>query len=285
MLMQTQRTLVVWICGFAAALCACQTPIHTSMGIQPDFEGINPAAIIAIPTFTVPDPSSPNAAIDPAILSGDRVISKVEEAVLRSFSNQPNIHGYSFSAISKIIKNSPHELSTKKPEVPKTNTAKQNPALWNRMYTTVKSVSAKMSSLDIRDRLSVTSACSTMENMVDFYVNCLLPDKSWLPLLNALSAQAFHADSALFVFVDDLRSDVEKKNKKETYSNYFSVSVMLVDTNNGKLMWSRHRKNTASNNNPSMGFPSWEKLIDNTINEDFWTGFPGRLVRQEENKK
>ncbi|APJ04895.1 hypothetical protein [Silvanigrella aquatica] len=236
---------------------SCQTAKWTPSGIQEGYEAVNPASVIAIPVFMLPDPSK-SSSIDPAIVNTHQIISKIQEKVIQSFNKQPNINGHSFAAVSNIIGNT-------------------KPSLLDNLNESMKIIANRFKSNETSTRTLITSSCLARKNFLEFYIHCVSPDKLWIENLNTLAAKVLNADTALIVVINDIESNLDV----DIYSINGGFSVLLVDTNNGKLIWGRDGYASLQNPKEKKYYPSWDDLINSIFNEQFWDKFPGRIVNQK----
>lgn len=247
----------ILIVSMSCVLISCQSVKPLPEGIQDGFEAVNPASIIAVPVFMLPDPSK-SSSIDPAIVISEQIVTKLQNKVIQSFNDQPNINGYPFSAVAKGI-----------------GTAKPN--IWDNLDESMKAVAARFNSRDSAERSLITSSCLSRKNFMEFYSFCLSTNSKWISGLNALAARVMNADTALIAVITDIDSSVVD----EQYKIFGSFSVLLVDTNNGKLIWGRDGYSSLINSPDKKYFPSWDELINNVFSEDFWDGFPGRILNKK----
>lgn len=239
--------------ALAAALSvhACRSGPLVAQGIQPEFNAINPSRILAVPLFTLPDPGSPSS-IDVSAFETGNVSAVIEAEVLSAFRNQPGVNGVSFGAVRQALGKSPN--------------------VWNQLDTEMRNTSLKLTSRSPEDRAALSSECLKRKNFVDFYVHCLAKQKTWINALNALSARALNADSALLTVVTSL-----SKNQIEgRYGIEAGIAVVLVDTNTGKLLWGRQNAKRLESSEGTARFPEWKVLFDQLLDEAFWADFPGR---------
>lgn len=234
-------------------LFGCQTT-HLQTGTQSGYSAVNPASIIAVPVLTLANPAKTTSSIDLATISSEQIIPQIEKKVISSFEGQPNINGYPFSVVTKA-------------------TATEKPNIIDELNKTMHAVANRFYSRDIKERLLITSQCFGRSNFIEFYSYCLANETRWLASLNALSARVLNSDSALFIVIDDLNTQV----RKDQYEITASVVVLLIDTNNGKLIWANEKAVTKSNLQNPKTLPSWSALIDEIFTKDFWNEFPGRI--------
>ena len=74
------RFLIVCLSSFVLYSCQSMKPLNK--GIQEGYEAVNPASIIAVPVFLLPDPSK-SSSIDPAIVNTHQLILKVQDKVMQ----------------------------------------------------------------------------------------------------------------------------------------------------------------------------------------------------------
>ena len=266
---------------FCFFVVGCQTQNLMNSGIQPGYEAVNPAAIIAVPIFIMPDPSSEVSSIDPSLLITEKLIPSLEDKIMDSFNGQPNINGYQFSAVKKAIGYNQPVVNKTQPAKAKTQPAKVKelliPSVWDSLDSTMKTVGSRFSSRDIKTRLLITPSCLARKNFIDFYSFCVADESVWLTSLNLLSAKVLNADSALITVITDLEDKVVDKKYQVTGG----LAVMLVDTNNGKLIWGNYQKETLENSADKKYFPSWGDLLNKILAPDFWQDFPGRIGKNQ----
>lgn len=234
-------------------LFGCQTT-HLKTGTQSSYAAVNPASIIAVPILTIPNPAKATSSIDLATISSEQIIPQIEKKVISSFEGQPHINGYPFSVVKNAIET-------------------EKPSILDGLNKTMHSVANRFSSRDIKERLLITSQCSRRSNFIEFYSYCLANDSNWIDSLNALSARVLNSDSALFIVIDNLNTQIHK----DQYEITASVAVLLIDTNNGKLIWANEKTVTKSSLQNQKTLPSWSALIDEIFTQDFWNEFPGRI--------
>ncbi|MGY3802942.1 hypothetical protein ACWNT8_02610 [Pigmentibacter ruber] len=240
---------------FVTFFYGCQSSKLLNEGIQEGYEAINPASIIAVPTFVLPDPSK-MAVIDPAIINTHQFIPKLEAKVMEAFKDQPNINGYSFTVVNNVI-------------------VKENLDILKNMNQRLIVISSRFSSRESVVRSIITSSCLSRKNFVEFYSYCVAPDNAWISELNKLALKVLNADTALLVILKHLDSNSDN----DIYTLNGGISLLLVDTNNGKLIWGKDKFVTLKNPPEKKYFPSVDELLNSIFNEDFWDGFPGRIQK------
>jgi hypothetical protein len=134
-------------------------------------------------------------------------------------------------------------------------------------------VAQRFSSRDTKERLLITPKCFSRSSFIEFYSYCLSQEKSWLSALNSLSAQTLNADAALITVITNLNDKVVNNQ----YQISTDISVLLVDTNNGKLIWGNSKHAQLVNSNEKAFYPRWQDLFNSIFVPEFWKNFPGRI--------
>lgn len=250
---------MLWVLS-ALGMAACQSAPEVGTGIQPKYAAINPTRILAVTPVAVSLPRLPGSVIDPSILRTLPIMEWVESGVLRAFAGQPAVNGVSFQAVRRSLEQSGSPArSTLVSALESTVGALQRPGAENRGL--------------------VSQECFARRDVLDFYSHCLTQNPLWKKGLNELSAAVLNADAALFTFVTELR--VQPSGDSDL--GQMSVAVLLVDTNNGDLIWSGLARSDSLPLAviPRGGKPSrdWKRITDALMDEPLWTGFPGRLGR------
>lgn len=234
---------------------ACQsTEPLVPQGIQAKYHALNPSRILAVPVFVVPNPAKA-AIIDRGALEVGKALSALESEVLAGFSGQPGVNGISFSTVRKELGKAP------------------NP--WHELEALLTQNSKKVSMLQRHDRTPLPDKCYDRKNMTDFYVYCLTPQIEWKNALNALSVKVYNGDSALLMII----SEANKRVLKERYTVDLTLTALLVDTNNGNLIWSRDTAVSEVAPFAQRSFPEWDFIFNKVFTEKFWADFPGRTPK------
>ena len=247
------RFLIVCLSSFVLYSCQSMKPLNK--GIQEGYEAVNPASIIAVPVFLLPDPSK-SSSIDPAIVNTHQLILKVQDKVMQSFNGQPNINGYSFAAVLNAL-------------------GKDKPTIWDKLNDSMKSVADRFNSSETSTRTLITSSCLARRSFMEYYKYCLAPDSVWIENLNSLAAKVLNADTALIVVITEIKSSY----KEDIYSISGAFSVLLVDTNNGKLIWAKDVNASMLNSIEKKYFPKWDDLLNQVFSDGYWDNFPGRIAK------
>jgi hypothetical protein len=238
-------------------VCACTTVPSLRQGVQPDSVALNPARIAAFPTLLIPHPSEP-ASLDPASLMSGDVVASVESKILAAFRNQPGVNGIAFQTVR--------------------NSLKSNPNLSVGIENEIRNMGQLVNSGSARETLLLTAECRARKNFLDFYKHCLLKSQSWVILLNQFSLAVQNSDSVLIPVVTCL----EKGTTKGQYQIRFAISLLLIDTNSGRLIWGRDVTARIDSAAGAKQFPDIKVAYDKIFTEDFWAEFPGRRAKSED---
>ena len=232
------------------ALCACITAPQTTQGVQEGAEALHVGRILALPPVALPDPSR-IASVDVAVLQGGRVVPLVEEAILAAFRNQPGVRGIGFQVVRERL-GAP-------------------PTPWDGAVAFLEDTSARLASGDLRRQGGLSDACLARTSPSDFYQSCIAKQPAWLAALNKIAARSWNADAALIPLITELTVRQEPQP-----TTTMAVTLLLLDTNSGRLLWTRSRSlETPQSAHESLS-KTWPTLVQYLFGEPLWTDFPGR---------
>ncbi|MBX9703464.1 MAG: hypothetical protein K2X39_04865, partial [Silvanigrellaceae bacterium] len=224
--MKLANKALVLIIFYVVFFISCKTFEPLVPGIQSRYEAINPGAILALPIVYLPDPGH-GVVIDHGLIHSWGINSLLEEKILATFADQPNVHGIDFKSVRKALQQEPMSTSQQEKSIRKTL---QQESLFDPLEKQMLKVAKRFSSTNPAVRSMVSARCLARKNFLDFYQFCLAEDSSWIEGLNKISEKAFHADAAFFTVVNSLSM---KQEVGSTYRIESTVSILLVDTNNG----------------------------------------------------
>lgn len=248
---------IFWRIGvFLGCISACTTVTPVRQGIQPDAVALNPARIAAFPTLTIPHPSE-QSSLDPASLMSGDVVRAVESRILSAFKNQPGVNGIAFQSVRFSLKS--------------------NPKLPTEIDSEIRSMGQLTNSGAARETLLLSAECRSRRNFLDFYKHCLMKSQRWVPLLNQFSMAVQNSDSVLIPVVTSL----EKSTTRGIYSLKFGITLLLIDTNSGRLLWGRDTTVQIDSAQGVKQFPDIKLAYDKIFNEAFWAEFPGRRAKPD----
>jgi hypothetical protein len=240
----------------AVGLSSCASMPPTREGLQNEFLALNPARIAAFSPVLMPHPVW-QTSIDPATVITAQVQNAIEVRILTAFKNQPNVNGVSFQTVRNLLK--------------------QNPRVAADIDTELKNMGQLVHSGSAKETLLLSRECRERKNFLDFYKHCMLSSRKWTPLLNQFSLAVLNSDSVLIPIL----SSLEKSTANNTYVVKLGVSLLLVDTNTGKLIWGRDTQVQSESAPGVKQFPDLNTLLDKLFSEQLWAEFPGRRSRTE----
>jgi hypothetical protein len=249
------QKVVFTLVSSTVLLCSCQS-FHPPLplGLQQGYQARNPASIIAVPVFFLPHPADDLAVVDLSFEVTENIANKIEEKIIDSFIDQPDINGYPFHEVSQVIENSKRHV-------------------WTDLNAILQRTALKLQSHKAFQHSGLKRSCLFRKNFIEFYSYCLASEQSWIESLNRLASFVMNSDAALLVVVTHLQSQV----LDHKYSIRAGCSVLLVDTNNGKLIWGKESSSFLENAVGQEFFPNWRQLIDQMFVPSFWIDFPGRI--------
>jgi hypothetical protein len=181
------------------------------------------------------------------------VCADFDKFVLDGFRDQPYMKGFTPAAVTKLLAASPGGAGL----------LEQFDTNWHHL----------------------SSDCYQCKNFPSFYHHSIQPRDDWRKLLNTFSQLTRNSDAVLIPYV--LYTQQSKINDRGMHQSAISagVGLLLLDTNNGAVLWSgeRHSEFAASNLESSGAanfpeFPKWSSLTSRLLVERLWNDFPGRLI-------
>ncbi len=247
--------LRIFLFLIACLLVACTSKVpHIEYGLQPDQASYVPARIAVAPCQNWPDgaryknlPAS-NASTDDM----RQICEHLDKFIVQGFENQPFMRGFSPRNLLRLLQaaNQPRLLG-------------ELPARW-----------------ETRE-----DDCQDCANAAAFYRLSIEKRPEWRLWLNNLSKSARNADAVLLPFV--LYSYLDNRNDRGLFlaRRAAGVTLLLVDTNYGHLLWAGGRRAEVvqqrlidSPVDREIIAPGNEKLFERLLIEDLLKDFPGRQV-------
>ncbi|SMF71241.1 hypothetical protein [Pseudobacteriovorax antillogorgiicola] len=127
------------------------------------------------------------------------------------------------------------------------------------------------------------SDCKTCANSVSHYKQSIAPRKEWQQWLGRFSRNVYNTDAILVPMV--LYAQKGRSDERGLAIAYrrVGISLLLIDTNNGRLIWAGGRDVQANNRKldsdthlNTLALPSWKQVSSRLLVKDIWTEFPGR---------
>lgn len=233
-------------------LSSCATEKGTQFGVQPDQLAHVPAMSAILPCRIWPQTAlfPKLSATDLPAAESAAVCAAFEKFILEGFTDQPYMRGLSPNVVQQLLKKKGKE-----------GTLAELDSHWAR--------SGK--------------ACSSCQNAPDYYSKVVAPDTAWRQWLNSFSRTAADADSLLIPFVSEAKMGVINDRGLFYAIRSASVVLLLVDSNNGDLIWAG--RNQAESRIPlperpadesKVQLPAWEDVFKRLFQNDIWLDFPGR---------
>ncbi len=127
--------------------------------------------------------------------------------------------------------------------------------------------------------------CQKCLNTPSFYVQSIESRESWRLWLSSFSKAVRNADAILVPFVYYMYQKTYLDRGLLVSKRAAGVSLFLIDTNNGYLLWSGGREAFANNqilvgstNKQKGSWPDWKQVEERLFVEEVWRDFPGRQV-------
>lgn len=181
------------------------------------------------------------------------ICGEFDKFILASFRDQPYMKGFTPSAVGKLLASSADNAQM----------IDQFDSLWHYQ----------------------SGDCHDCDRSSSFYYHSIRPRSEWVTWLNQFSRATRNSDAILLPFI--LYADQTKANDRGMLKSVVSAAVgmLLVDTNNGAIIWSNERQSEfaasaltdrSGTNYPA--FPQWSDLTQRLLSESLWQEFPGRLI-------
>ncbi|MBM4252321.1 MAG: hypothetical protein FJ146_10155 [Deltaproteobacteria bacterium] len=129
------------------------------------------------------------------------------------------------------------------------------------------------------------SDCGDCQTVPAFYNASLAGRLEWLAWLNKVSKNVRHADAVLLPFVTYGYERLYDDRGLAVAERGAGVTLLLVDTNNGELLWAGgreasvpHKALAGSGDSKQLSLPSWDDISARLFAEPLWSAFPGRQV-------
>ena len=230
---------------------SCTSVNDINYGIQENQMASLPARIAVMNCQSWPNTArlKEQAISNVAIEEQERLCKEFDKSVIDGFRSQPFMRGYSPKIVKKLLAKSGNKALPG--EVPK---------LWG-----------------------VKSPCSKCDNVVSKYNRDMSNNEDWRMWLEDFSKATRNTDAILFPFVMYVSEHHINDRGLEKAQREAAVSMLLIDSGSGDLIWSSYRQAKVENQDfynatkfPSLKFPNWSQLYKRTFTNDIWNEFPGR---------
>lgn len=244
--------LVPLLCCMNLGACVSPAP-NVNFGVQPEHSAYIPARIAILSCRAWPAGArfqSLPLSTDPASMDG--LCQNLERFIVSGFSQQPYMKGYSPKFVAKTLAD-----------------AKQGDLL-NQITEHWRHESAD---------------CQDCQNAAAFYTASIAKRPEWLLWINNFAKATRNVDAMLLPFVTFAASRAYDDRGLQVAERAAGVALLLIDTNNGQLLWAGGREAAASNKRlgaagvtATPAPPPWSEVEQRLLTEELWREFPGRQV-------
>lgn len=289
-------------------LSSCTHTQSPSYGLKPAYKGFVPGQIAVMPCSKplvfdlgagedANDPTSPPATdssrnrryVTQAVAQPDiaeTLCQELDGFVRRSFEGQPYTKGYSPKAVvTRLQQRNQLKLGLDLCQLLSTRCRLEvflDPSVPQPSNDQLKGTQ----NLQARQASSQSRAQHTSQHPDDHLR--LLPglrdNPRWVSTLNAMSLQTKYSDTLLLPFVLYATSKPSFVGPTAVLARRAAVSIWLVDTNTGELIWSGYRSSqindlkTDDALSPEQRGKLWRKHYGQLFHEALWQDFPGRVL-------
>ncbi|MEZ4743909.1 MAG: hypothetical protein R3B45_15930 [Bdellovibrionota bacterium] len=248
-------TLTCITIGSACLLTGCTTTRpSTTYGMNEKYLGYVPARIAVLPCITWP--ALANFAGLQSSNSGkdieDDLCSQLDISVIQAFNDQPYMKGFTPNAVQKLLQRENKEA----------------------LLTQIVSIWSEQA-----------NACNACKNPPSYYNFSVAENPAWKLWLNGLSQATRNSDAVLLPFVLFTNQELVNDRGILMARRSAGITILLIDSNNGDLLWSAGRLTENSNKaialqppqeNPT--YPQWHEIFQRLLVQTLWKDFPGRLI-------
>lgn len=232
------------------ALSACVTPTSEKFGVEDSYLAHIPARIAVLPCRLWPQGAlfPTQRATTLAAENVANLCAQFDATILQGFVGQPFMRGLSPRVVQALLeKNSqPQHL-------------------------------AGLDNLWFRPG----QACESCRHPATYYKEVIAPRTDWRAWLTTLSRASTNSDAVLLPFI--LSTGEEHADDRGLFyaQRSASIALLLIDSNNGQLIWSGGREAEVrlpaqKSGDQAIVYPPWEELWKRVFTDDIWLAFPGR---------
>lgn len=128
-----------------------------------------------------------------------------------------------------------------------------------------------------------TSDCVKCTDEGAYYIKSIRSRPEWRLWLSEFSKKTRYVDALLIPFFTYASESIHDDRGLYRYERAVRLSMLLIDTSNGELIWFSYRVGRTANhklversNKQKLSPPEWKTAIDRALGNDIWDEFPGR---------
>lgn len=249
--MKQKATIATLLLATLLATGCVHSEKNLASGVQSSHVAFVPARIAVFPCGAWPSELTfdnlPRANVDEVQIQ--EICTRYDKYVLQGFDEQPYMRGLTPDAVKTLLKKQGQE-----------NLLTQWSSLWARKPTD----------------------CLTCQNTGSYYQDSIATRPEWQNWLAQVSRSVRNADALLLPQVLYVREEKDNQRGALVSTRRAKLALLLIDTNNGALIWFGEREARASDHlladagNSAPPPPSWSVLYDRLFTNDLWRDFPGR---------
>jgi hypothetical protein len=238
----------------AGVLGSCLTFSSKAIdGLQPGFASHVPARTAVLGCQQWP------AVTDTVANPADRkwLCDRLDEAVMDGFRAQPYMRGFSSKVVDKLLEQA------------------KWPSAVSEGFAMMVEAGRKSGCKSKKDPFCGSAA--------RIYEQALAGNAAWQMWLSRFSDTQKHADAVLFPVLLAAEDDKFNDRGLVAVSRSVTYSLWLVETTNGRLIWTRTKSGVETlralpEKSASLAAPQWNVPANRVLTSDFWRDYPGRLV-------
>ncbi len=240
-----RRCLAFFFVLPAFCLTACITPQSAQYGVQAEQLARIPARIAVLPCRAWPQGALfvGQKPLVPSPEDMNALCQKYDKYILEGFDGQPYMRGLSPKVVMKLLEQS------KQPDL-----LSQLDELWFRPG----------------------QACQKCQHPASYYSEVIAPRTDWRSWLTNLSRSASQSDAILLPLVVEASAGEIDDRGLVFFYRKAQLALLLIDTNNGELIWIGGRQGETRLPKPSNSLPDVAELYQSLFIPDLWLEFPGR---------
>lgn len=238
--------------GSSFVSLSCVTPEAAKYGVQAKHLAHIPARIAVFPCRKWPQGGlyAGQKKIEASDAEITQLCSVLDTYILQAFEGQPYMRGLSPAVVRKLLARKPEGAQLEQLE-----------DLWFRPG----------------------QACEACRNPTSYYKSVIASRNDWRQWLGKVSRETTSSDAVLLPFISEAYGEVINDRGLYYASRHSELVLLLIDTNNGELIWSGGKKadmRLPLEQKPvdpkAVTLPSWEELYKRMLVPDIWAEFPGR---------